>query len=148
MTSEGSQKIKAELDDLENKKRPQVVERLSSARVQGDLSENNEYASAKEELAFIDGRIEELQGVLKNANLVEEKHGSCRAVGFGCKVTVKFGKNESLYHIVGEWEADPSQKKISHSSPLGQALLGKKVGETVEFEAPVGKILFKISKID
>lgn len=148
LTSDGFQKIKKELDGLENQKRPQVVERLSSARLQGDLSENNEYASAKEELAFIDGRIEELGEVLKKVCLVDEKHGSCKCVGFGCKVTVQVGKNESLYNIVGEWEADPSQKKISHSSPLGQALLGKKVGETVEFEAPAGKLLFKITKID
>lgn len=148
LTSEGFQKIKIELDELKNQKRPQTVERLSLARLQGDLSENNEYASAKEALAFIDERIEELEGVLKKVCLVDEKHGSCKCVGFGCKVAVHSDKSDTLYHIVGEWEADPSQKKISHSSPLGEALLGKKVGETVEFEAPAGKLLFKIVKID
>ena len=148
LTSEGFEKIKKELDELKNKKRPDVVERLSLARIQGDLSENNEYASAKEELAFIDGRIEELEDVLQRVCMVDEKNRSHECVGLGCKVTVQSNKTETIYYIVGEWEADPGQKKVSHSSPLGRALLGKKVGEEVEFEAPVGKILYKILRIE
>jgi len=147
-TSAGFQKLKGELETLRNKTRPSVVERLALARMQGDLSENNEYASARDELAFVDGRIEELEELLKKACLMDNKHGSCPCVGLGCRVTVKNGKDESVFHIVGEWEADPAQKKVSHSSPLGKALLGKKVGEEVGFEAPVGKILYQIINID
>lgn len=148
LTKEGLDKIKKELDELKNKKRPNMVERLSLARMQGDLSENNEYASAKEELAFIDGRIEELEDVTARVSVIERKGKSSDCVGLGCRVTVRFGEDEMVYHIVGEWEADPGQRKVSHSSPLGRALLGKKIGEEVEFEAPVGKILYKVLRID
>jgi transcription elongation factor GreA len=148
LTSEGFQKIKEELENLRNKTRPNVVERLSLARMQGDLSENNEYASARDELAFIDGRIEELAELLQKVVLMDSQHCGCGAVGFGCRVTIKNGKDESIYHIVGEWEADPAKKKVSHSSPLGKALLGRRVGEEVKFEAPAGKILYKIINID
>lgn len=148
LTTEGFEKIKNELFELKNKKRPSVVDRLSLARMQGDLSENNEYASAKEELAFIDGRIEELEDVLAKVCVVDGKNRSRECVGLGCKVTVQSNRAETVYSIVGEWEADPGQKKVSHFSPLGQALLGKRVGEEVAFEAPAGKILFKILKIE
>jgi transcription elongation factor GreA len=148
LTSEGFQKIRDELETLRTKTRPNVVERLSLARMQGDLSENNEYASARDELAFIDGQIEELEELLGKVVIMDEKHGACEAVSFGCRVTVKNGKDEGIYHIVGEWEADPAKKKVSHSSPLGKALLGRKIGEEVEFEAPAGKILYKIINID
>jgi len=148
LTAEGFEKIKNELDELKNKKRPNVVERLSLARIQGDLSEDNEYASAKEELAFMDGRIEEIEDVLQRVSVVDEKTRSRDCVALGCKVTVQSNEVEGIYHIVGEWEADPAQKKVSHSSPLGQALLGKKVGEEAAFEAPAGKILYKITRIE
>ena len=148
LTKEGLQKIQKELDELRDKTRPRMVDRLSLARAQGDLTENNEYASAREELVFIDGRIEELEGVLQNICLIDENHSSCQCVGLGCRVTIITGENEQVYHIVGEWEADPVQRKVSHSSPLGQALIGKKIGEEVAFEAPVGKILYKILKIE
>lgn len=148
LTAQGFEKIKNELEELKNKKRPDVVERLSLARIQGDLSENNEYASAKEELAFMDGRIEELEDVLQRVSVVDEKTRSHDCVGLGCKVTVQSNEVEGIYHIVGEWEADPAQKKVSHSSPLGQALLGKKVGEEAAFEAPAGRILYKITRIE
>ena len=147
LTKEGFQKIQKELEELQNKTRPNVVERLSLARNQGDLSENNEYASAKEELAFVDGRIEELEEVLKKVVIIDKDHKCCQEVGLGCRVTVIVDKDEQVYHIVGEWEADPVRKKVSNSSPLGQALIGKKVGEAVEFEAPAGKIIYKILKI-
>lgn len=148
LTREGYQNIKEELDALQNKTRPNVVERLALARQQGDLSENSEYTAARDELAFIDGRIEELEDIIKNAVVVEERKGPKGEVCLGCRVTVKTNGNEIVYHIVGEWEADPAQKKVSHTSPLGQALIGRKVGEEVEFEAPAGKIVFNIVKID
>jgi transcription elongation factor GreA len=148
LTKEGFQKIQEEVNTLKEKSRPNVVDRLTLARMQGDLSENSEYSAARDELAFIDGRIEELEEILRNASLVKEETGPRDTVCLGCKVTVSNGKGEHIYHIVGEWEANPAEKKVSHSSPLGQALIGRKVGEEVEFEAPVGKILFKIVKIE
>lgn len=147
LTKEGFEKIQKELEDLKSKTRPDVVDRLSLARNQGDLSENNEYASAKEELSFVDGRIEELEEVMKKVVLIDKDHKCCQAVELGCLVTVAIDKDEHIYHIVGEWEADPVQKKVSHFSPLGQALIGKKVGELVQFEAPAGKIIYKVIKI-
>lgn len=148
LTAEGFDKIKGELEALKNKTRPQVVERLALARAQGDLTENNEYASARDQLAFLDGRIEELEELMPKVVLMDKSHSSCDCVGLGCRVTVKNGQLESVYHIVGEWEANPAEKKVSHSSPLGRALLGKKVGEEITFKAPVGEILYKIIKID
>ncbi len=147
LTKEGLVKIKSELDELKNKKRPNVVERLALARNQGDLSENTEYTAAREELAFVDGRIEELEDIVSNVSVIQKTDDSYGNVGLGSKVTVKIDGREMVYEVVGEWEANPSQKKVSHSSPLGKALLGKKVGEEVEFEAPAGKVVFKIVKI-
>lgn len=148
LTSEGFKKIEEEAETLRKVTRPQVVERLVLARSQGDLSENNEYAAARDQLAFLDGRLEELEDLISRAKIVDKSHGSCGCVGFGCRVTVNKGNADSVFHIVGDWEANPSEKKVSYSSPLGQALLGKKVGEEVNFEAPAGKILYKIINID
>ncbi len=148
LTAEGYKKIQGELENLKIKTRPQVVERLALARSQGDLSENNEYASARDQLAFVDGRIEELEELVPKVCVMDKTHGDCQCVGLGCRVTVKNGKAESIYHIVGEWEANPAEKKVSHSSPLGQALIGKKVGEEVVFKAPAGQIIYEIMGID
>lgn len=145
-TQSGLTEIKAELDELKNTKLTAAIERLARARDFGDLSENAEYHAAKEELSFIEGRIEELEGLVLRATVVGSKlkNGS---IDIGCKVTVAVGGKEHTYEIVGEWEADPLKKKISHTSPLGQALVGKKKGENVEFEAPAGKVIYKIKKI-
>lgn len=143
LTAEGLAKIKSEYFGLRDKKRPIVVERLALARSQGDLSENNEYAAAREELAFVDGRIEELEEVIANS-CISDAPKTNGHVCLGSKVKVKIDKNEVLYEIVGEFEADPSLKKVSANSPLGKALLGKKKGEEVEVEAPMGKVVFKI----
>jgi transcription elongation factor GreA len=148
LTKEGFEKIKEELRVLQEETRPRVVDRLAHARQQGDLSENQEYTAAREELAFVDGRIEELLQILENASVVKGKNGPSETVDIGCRVTVHNGQGEHVYHIVGEWEANPVEKKVSHSSPLGKALIGRKVGEEVEFEAPVGKVLFNILKIE
>ena len=147
MTKEGLQTLKTELDELVGVKRPRLVERLSNARQQGDLTENSDYANAKEELEFLDGRILELENVLKNA-LVVSGNGKGGGVSLGTKVTVKVNGDKHVYEIVGEWEADPSNKKISHESPLGQALVGKKVGEKVDVEAPAGKLTYQVLAIE
>lgn len=146
MTAEGLQKIKDEVHALKDLKRPKVVERLALARSQGDLSENNEYAAAREELAFLDGRVEESEVVIANA-CISDIPVSKNCVGLGCKVKVKIDGNENEYEIVGEFEADPAKKKVSAGSPLGKALIGKKTGEEVEFEAPAGKVVYKIIDI-
>lgn len=146
LTKDGMADLKKEYDELLNKKRPELVARLANARAQGDLSENSEYTSAKQDLGFIDGRITELEVILHDAKVVSTH--SKGKIDVGCKVTLHINGKKEVFTIVGEWEADPMQKKISHSSPLGKALLGKKVGEKVEVEAPVGKILYKVLSID
>ncbi|HEV2339522.1 MAG TPA: transcription elongation factor GreA [Patescibacteria group bacterium] len=151
LTEEGLEELKKEHDELTKKKRPDILDRLSDAREQGDLSENAEYAAAREELSFIDGRIEEIEELLKQVVIIQEKahkNGGKKAVALGSKVTLTVGGKKETFSVVGEWEADPTEKKISHESPLGKALLDKTVGETVEVEAPAGKIIYKIVRIE
>lgn len=146
LTKEGLEALKSELADLRDVKRPKLVDRLANARSQGDLSENSDYQSAKEELEFLDGRIEELEDVIKTASVAPvTKSGG---VDVGTKVTVRFNGKEIVFNIVGEWEADPMNKKISHESPLGKALVGKRVGDKVEVEAPAGKVNYEIIAIN
>ena len=106
--------------------------------------------AAREELSFIDGRIDELEELLKQVSLIEEGAGTRGGylVELGSKVTLKIDGKEEVYRVVGEWEADPAEKKISHESPLGKALLGKKIGESVEVEAPAGKINYTIVSLN
>ena len=146
LTKEGVKQLKEEYEELLTLKRPVAVERLANARSEGDLTENSEYTAAKQDLAFIDGRITELKLILSEAKIVASH--SRKKVDVGCKVTLHVNGKREHFTIVGEWEADPMQKKISHSSPLGKALLGKKPGDKVEVEAPVGKILYKILHIE
>lgn len=143
LTEEGLKTLKLELAELVDVKRPKLVDRLSNARSQGDLSENSDYQSAKEELEFLDGRIDELSDVVKSATVVQTTNGN-GGIGIGTKVTVKVKGKETVFSIVGEWEADPMNKKISHDSPLGVALLGKKVGDKAEVDAPAGKVVYEI----
>jgi len=148
LTQEGLEELKEEYQELSQQKRPAAVERMVKARRLGELTEDNEYAQAKQQLAFIDGRISELEEVINRSVLINEGHGKCKEVTLGCKITVSAKKEKHVFHLVGEWEADPAVKKISHKSPLGQSLLGKKVGEKVEVEAPAGKIVYTIIKVD
>lgn len=146
VTKQGYDTLVSELESLEQEKRPLLVKRLSRARAEGDLSENSDYQNARDELEFMDGKIQELKHVLKNAKVV--KTSSKDEVCIGKCVHVQVNGSKNTFDIVGEWEADPAQKKISHSSPLGQALVGKKKGDEVEVEAPAGKITYKILKIE
>lgn len=148
VTQKGLEELKKEHEELLNVKRPALVDRLSNARSQGDLSENSDYHNAKDELEFLDGRISELEDVLKNAVVVSDSAGASNGVSVGTKVTVQTNGAQKTYHIVGEWEADPVKLKISHASPLGQALLGRKVGEKVEVDAPAGKIIYEVLTIE
>jgi len=146
ITKAGFGLLKDELKGLQEAKRPTLVERLSIARSMGDLSENSDYQSAKEELSFLDGRIDELEEVVKNAKVVTPADN--KAVGLGHTVTVKLKADQVQFKIVGEWEAKPAERKISASSPLGQALMGKTVGDSVEVEAPAGKIMYTVVGIE
>ncbi|OGF99062.1 transcription elongation factor GreA [Candidatus Gottesmanbacteria bacterium RIFCSPHIGHO2_02_FULL_39_14] len=146
LTKDGLKELKEEYQQLLEGKRPEAVVRLSNARSEGDLTENSEYTAAKQDLAFIDGRIAELKLIISEAKIVNSH--SRKKVDVGCKVTLHVNGKREIFTIVGEWEADPLQKKISHSSPLGKALLGKKPGDKVEVEAPAGKIFYKILHID
>lgn len=150
LTQVGLDELKKELDELQSVKRPRVLERLAEARAMGDLSENSEYTAAREEVALIDGRIEELQEILKGVEIIKENHSAKgkKAVQLGSRVKVKIKDKHDSFTLVGEWEADPKEKKISHESPLGKALIGKAVGEKVEVEAPAGKILYTVVQID
>jgi transcription elongation factor GreA len=147
LTKDGLADLQKEYEDLTKVKRPTVVTRVSDARNQGDLSENAEYVAAREELSFIDGRIDELEELLKQVSLIQEDKETRTAVELGSEVTLNISGKEEVYRVVGEWEADPAEKKISHESPLGKALLGKKSGESIEVEAPAGKIHYTIVSV-
>jgi transcription elongation factor GreA len=150
LTKDGLAELNQEHEDLIKVKRPHVLERLTDARNQGDLSENAEYVAAREELSFIDGRIDELEEILKQVVLISQENGKAASkstIALGSEVTLKVAGKKEVYRVVGEWEADPIEKKISHESPLGKALIGKKVGEKVEVDAPAGKILYTIVSV-
>jgi len=147
LTKDGLADLKREYDELVKTKRPGAVQRLSDARELGDLSENSEYAAAKQDLAFIDGRILELEEIIHGAKLISGNHTKSQ-VDLGCKVILHVDGKKEEFMLVGEWEADPMAKKISHESPLGKALMGKKVGDKVIVAAPAGKVLYKILGIE
>ena len=147
LTKEGLDNLNKELKNLVEVRRPYTVERLSNARNAGDLSENSDYTQAKEDLAFIDGRIAELEEVIDRVKVIEKDNRKHDKVDLGCKVKVEVNGEENIFHIVGEWEADPNSKKISHESPLGKMLLGRSKGEKVEVDAPAGKIIYTILDI-
>lgn len=152
MTREGFESMQAELEKLKEEK-PSVIQAISDARDQGDLSENAEYHAARERLGFIEGRIMEIESKLSHAEVIEVKNLSGYSVIFGATVTLSMlsdnnGEVEYVYKVVGEYEADVSKQLISTSSPLGSALIGKKVGEYVEVTVPNGEKLYKIVKIE
>lgn len=148
LTKEGLEDLKKEFEQLSKVKRPDVLERVSQARSMGDLSENAEYVAAREELSFIDGRIDELEELIKQAVLIQETHTKGNgAIKLGSTVTVHIKGKKEVFTVVGEWEADPHEKKISHESPLGKALIGKKVGEKVEVQAPAGTVVYTIASV-
>lgn len=143
-TKEGYEKIKEEYQKL-LEKRPQVLIRLVAAREQGDLSENAGYHASKDELGKIDRRVRELKLLIRYGEVVESQTSG--QVGIGNTVKVESGSNISEFKIVGRLEADPKSGKLSEVSPIGSALIGKKVGDEIEIEIPDGKISFKITEI-
>ncbi|MBI2034658.1 MAG: transcription elongation factor GreA [Candidatus Levybacteria bacterium] len=148
LTKEGLADLQKEHDELTKVKRPSILSRVTAARDMGDLAENAEYTASREELGLIDGRIEELEDLLKRAAIIDgHAGGKHKTIALGSTVTVKVDGKKEIFMLVGEWEADPMEKKISHESPLGKALLGKKIGEKVEVEAPAGKIMYTIISV-
>ena len=146
LTSEGIEKLAKELEFLKKERRPQIAERIQTAKEFGDLSENAEYHEAKEEQGFIEGRILQIEHLLKIAEVADKKSGTM-TVMIGSEVTVDRGGTSLLFHIVGATEADPLAGKISLDSPLGQALIGKSIGESVTITTPSGLIEYTIKSI-
>lgn len=146
LTPEGLDKLKKELEELKNIKRPAMAERIKLARDFGDLSENAEYHEAKEEQGFIEGRIMELEQLIKTAVVVKRKQNN-DIVCVGTRVTVAKDGQNLEFCIVGSTEADPINRKISCESPLGLALMDHAVGNTVEVDLPSGKVQYKILSI-
>ena len=148
LTPEGEEKLQAELEELKGPKREDLSARLRSAIQMGDLSENADYHKAKEDQGFLEGRIQELEAILRNAVIIEKKK-STGVVSIGSKVTIQEeGFDPETYDLVGPTEADPRHGRISYESPIGHALMDKKVGDVAEAETPGGKIKFKIVKIE
>lgn len=147
VTSQGLSKLKEELEELTTQKRKRVAERIQTARELGDITENSEYDAALEEQAFVEGKISELEEVIKRAKIVKNQEGKGGIVNVGSRVRVHLEGQEQEFEIVGEMEADPLKNKISHESPLGKALLGRKIGDKVEVEAPIGKVIYTVLNI-
>lgn len=147
LTREGAEKIQAELEELRGPKRTALAKRLRAAIKQGDLSENADYIAAKEEQAFLEGRIQELEAILRVSEIVDQP-ASKDVVGVGSTVLIALdGREPETYHLVGVTEANPREGKISHESPIGSALMGHRAGETAEAQTPAGTIKLKIIEI-
>lgn len=148
LTPEGKLKLELELEDLKTTKRKELAQRLNFAIKQGDLSENADYIAAKEEQAFLEGRIRTIENMLRHVTIIEEQTGGEVRIGSRLKVQEAGVDDNEAFTIVGAAEANPLQGKISNESPLGKALLGKHIGDEVEIDAPGGKIVFKIVAIE
>ncbi len=149
LTLEGKKKLEEELDYLINVRRPEIAAEIKSAKEEGDLSENSAYDEAKLSQGFLEGRVQTIQSQLRNSIIIESNGGSTDEVSIGNTVTVEEeGFGEETYQIVGSAEADPLDGRISNESPIGKALLGAKVGQTVEVETPNGISEFKVIEIE
>ncbi len=149
LTSDGADKLRAELEELKGPKRDEMARRLRAAIQMGDLSENADYHKAKEDQSFMEGRIQELEYLLKNAIIVDVDGVQKDTVQVGSCVTVQEGEEpQEQYFLVGAKEADPRNGKISNESPIGKALMGGRVGDVVSATTPGGEIKLKILKIE
>jgi transcription elongation factor GreA len=148
LTKEGLDKIKKELQYLKSVKRREISDKIEDALKLGDLSENAEYHEAKDEQGLNEARIREFEEVVTNAEVIKDTGGTKKCVNVGCTIEVKIDGSSRKYTIVGPSEANPSQGLISNESPIGQAFLGKKIGDSVEVAAPAGVIKYKILSIE
>lgn len=149
MTREGYEKLKADLDRMQNTEMIEVAKRIAAARDLGDLSENAEYHAAREDQGMLQARVDALKDKLSRAVIVERSSMNGDTVAFGAKVKVKDLdlEEEEIFQLVGPGEEDYDQNKILTSSPIGQGLLGKKIGEVAEIEAPMGIVRFEVLEI-
>ncbi len=148
LTAEGAEKLKQELAALKGPRRDELSARLRSAIQMGDLSENADYHKAKEDQGFLEGRIQEIEHMLRNVVIIDE-HAGRDVVSIGNHVTIQEeGSPPETYHVVGAREADPRKGRISNESPIGRALMDHKVGDVVQVETPGGRIGFQILKIE
>jgi len=148
LTDAGIQKLNNELTDLTTKQRPELAKRLREAIQMGDLKENADYHAAKEDQAFIEGRILEVQEMLRSSVLISNQIDK-QEVSIGSTVTIsEDNSDEEQYTLVGSAEADPTMGRISHESPIGQAIIGKSIGDSVQVSTPGGNITFEIIRIE
>ena len=149
LTAKGATRLKAELEEMKGPARDEMAKRLRAAIQMGDLSENADYHKAKEDQAFLEGRIQEIEYLLKNATIIEETERPKDQVAVGATVTVQEQDYEpETYYLVGAKEADPRNGRISNESPIGSALIGQKVGDIVSVRTPGGELRLKILKIE
>ena len=146
LSKDGLEKLRTELEEMTSVKRPEVAQRIHDAKEHGDLSENAEYEDAKNEQAFVEGRIQTLEAMIKNATLIDE-HTSSDHVQIGSTVKVDGDDGPETFQIVGSAEAKPAAGKISNESPVGRALLGKKKGEKIVVKVPAGDFAYTIIEI-
>ena len=149
LTAAGAARLREELEELKGPGREDLAKRLRIAIQQGDLSENADYINAKEEQGFLEGRIQEIEAILRDAVIIEERERQAGVVEVGSSVTIQEGEYPpETYFLVGVNEADARKGRISHESPIGQALIGHKVDDTVVATTPAGEIKLKILKIE
>jgi len=149
LTTEGAQRLRSELENLTGPVRKQLAERLRSAIEMGDLSENADYIATKEEQAFVEGRIQELEYLLRHAKIIKKNDQNPKKVALGTVVTIKErDQAPETYYLVGRKEADPRDGRISHASPIGKALMGKKIGDEIEVQTPGGTLRLQIINIE
>ncbi len=146
ISKDGLDKLRAELDEMLSVRRPEIAQRIHDAKEHGDLSENAEYEDAKNEQAFVEGRIAALEAMIKNATLIDE-HAATDHVGIGSTVTVAIDGETETFTIVGSAEAKPTDGKISNESPVGRALLGRRKGDKVVVKVPAGDFTYTITRI-
>lgn len=147
LTQQGYDELVAELEELTQGKIPTAINRVALARSQGDLRENSEYHAAREELAMLEGKRDELEAIVQHAQIITKTNGDTVGLGSEVEVEINGQGGRHLFAIVGEWEANPREKKISEKSPLGQALQGKKAGDEVAIQAPAGTLTYTIRKV-
>jgi transcription elongation factor GreA len=150
LTAEGKAKLESELASLVNEKRPEIAEQIRQAKEAGDISENAAFEDAKHQQSMIEGRIQELEYMLKHAQMIDEgRHSASDGVQIGCRVTVLDAESrEERFFLVGSAEASPAAGRISNESPMGKALLGHRIGEAVEVTTPSGKLTYTVKAIE
>jgi transcription elongation factor GreA len=149
LTPEGAEKMREELEDMKTRQREELSQRLRFAIQQGDLSENADYHKAKEDQAFLEGKIQEYEEILAGAKIIKKQNTTAGVVDVGCWITIKEDDYpEERYQMVGAREANPREGRISNESPIGSALMGHKAGDTVAVKTPRGEMKIKIIKIE